>query len=489
MKAQKLFDILEGREGNWHGAELSDVVEGVTLDSRKVKQDFVFAAIPGFKSDGHQFIGSAIEKGARFIICLSLPEVLAEGVSYYQSAQPAQVYALVCQAFYDNPAQKLTIIGVTGTNGKTTVATLLYQLFSSMGYKCGLLSTVENLISGQKIDATHTTPDAEGIALLMKKMVDAGCTHVMMEVSSHALDQDRVFGLPFKGAIFTNLTHDHLDYHGDFLSYKKAKKKFFDNLDKSAIAILNADDKNGLSMGDHTKATVKSYGLKSMADYRCKIISNDTNGLSLLLDGKELHLSMMGEFNAYNLTSVYGLACELGLDPHEILRHLSVLPGAEGRLMIVKVVQSTKTGIVDYAHTPDALQNVLETLKKTKKTGRSLITVFGCGGDRDKTKRPVMGAIAAKLSDKVVVTSDNPRNEDPDEIIGQVLEGIPQTLRNKVLSVADRSQAIRTAVMLAAEEDIVLVAGKGHEKYQEIKGERFPFEDKKVLEDALTSIS
>lgn len=487
MEAQKLFEILGDLECEWRGATPSGMVKGISLDSRKVREHYVFAAIKGSKADGHDYINTAVANGARVILCQTLPSVLAETVAYIKTSDPGIAYAKICQAYYDHPARKMTIVGVTGTNGKTTVATLLYQLFSSMGYTCGLLSTVENLIAGTLIPATHTTPDAEGIASLMQQMVNAGCTHAFMEVSSHALDQNRVYGLPFKAAIFTNITHDHLDYHGDFLTYKNAKKKFFDGLDKNAVAIINADDKNGLSMADHTKAAVKTYGLKSMADYRCKIISNDTSGLAMVIDGKEVYTQIMGEFNAYNLTAVYAVAKEMGYESDLILQHLSMLPGAEGRLGIVKTENTKITGVVDYAHTPDALENVLQTLKKTKKSGTSLITVFGCGGDRDRSKRPEMGAIAARLSDKVIVTSDNPRSEDPQLIIDQVLEGVPDGLKNKVLAIADRTQAIRTAVMLAQSEDIVLVAGKGHEKYQEIKGERFPFEDKKVLEETLSS--
>ena len=482
-----MFEILRDLECEWQGATPSGIVKGISLDSRNVGDGYVFAAIKGSKADGHDYIESAMAAGAAVILCQTFPSVISDKISYVRCDDPSIAYAMLCQAYYDYPAQKLTIVGVTGTNGKTTVATLLYQLFSSLGYNCGLLSTVENLIAGTLIPATHTTPDAQGIASLMHQMVDAGCTHVFMEVSSHALDQNRVYGLPFKGAIFTNITHDHLDYHGDFLTYKKAKKKFFDGLGKDAVAIINADDKNGLSMTDHTKASIKTYGLKGMSDYRCKIISNDTSGLAMVIDGKEVYTQIMGEFNAYNLTAVYAVAKEMGYESELILQHLSMLPGAEGRLGIVKTENTKITGIVDYAHTPDALENVLQTLKKTKKSGTSLITVFGCGGDRDRSKRPEMGAIAARLSDKVIVTSDNPRSEDPQLIIDQVLEGVPVGLKNKVLAIADRTQAIRTAVMLAQSEDIVLVAGKGHEKYQEIKGERFPFEDKKVLEETLSS--
>ena len=487
MTAHKLFEILEDLKCEWQGATGTDQISGVSLDSRKIANGYVFAAIKGSKVDGHAYIETAINQGASVIICQKYPDTMPQGILFIKTEEPAKAYALVCHAFYGNPGTDLTIIGVTGTNGKTTVATLLFQLFTKLGYKCGLLSTVENLIVDKVINATHTTPDAEGIARLMAEMKSSGCTYVFMEVSSHALDQDRVYGIDFKGAIFTNITHDHLDYHGDFLTYKKAKKKFFDQLNKESIAILNADDKNGLSMGDHTKASVKTYGLRSMADYRCKIVSNDTNGLALIIDRKEVHLPMMGEFNAYNLTAVYAIAIELGFDADQILTYMSILPGAEGRLTLVRKANTSVTGVVDYAHTPDALENVLQTLRKTKKNTASLITVFGCGGDRDKTKRPEMGAIAAKYSDKVVVTSDNPRSEDPEAIINQVLEGIPATLKNKVLAISDRAQAIKTAAMLSSGSDIVLVAGKGHEKYQEIKGEKFPFEDKKVLEDVLSS--
>ncbi|HPN69992.1 MAG TPA: UDP-N-acetylmuramoyl-L-alanyl-D-glutamate--2,6-diaminopimelate ligase [Saprospiraceae bacterium] len=487
MRAQKLIEILDGN-GRCEVYGPTDLeVSGITLDSRKIEAGFLFAAIRGATSDGHSFIEMAIEKGASLILCTELPQTLKANVCYLKVAHSAQAFAKVSQAFYDFPAEKLMVIGVTGTNGKTTVATLLFQLFTELGFKCGLLSTVENKIGVEIVPATHTTPDAQGIAALMDRMVTEGCTYAFMEVSSHALDQERVFGIPFKGAIFTNITHDHLDYHGTFLNYQRAKRKFFDQLSSEAFTMINLDDRNGKSMYDHTKAKVKTYGLKSMADYRCKVLSNDTSGLHLWVDGKEVMMGMMGEFNAYNLLAVYGTAKELGFESDKILQILSYLPGAEGRMQLVKSKNTKIVGIVDYAHTPDALENITETLKKSKPIGSSLITVFGCGGDRDKTKRPEMGKIAAQKSDRVIITSDNPRSEDPDKIISEVLEGIPQELKNKVVAISDRSQAIKTAVMIAKGSDVVLVAGKGHEKYQEIKGEKLPFEDKKVLEDALDS--
>ena len=487
MKAQKLIEILDGDGRCEVSGPLNFEISGITLDSRKAQNGYLFAAIKGFTSDGHAFIETAIANGASVILCTSFPEILLEQVLYIKVNNSAQSYAVTSQAFYNFPAQKLKIVGVTGTNGKTTVATLLYQLFGKLGYKCGLLSTVENKIGDEIISATHTTPDAGGIANLMSKMVAAGCTYAFMEVSSHALDQDRVYGIPFMGAIFTNITHDHLDYHGTFLNYLKAKKKFFDQLGRDSFALINMDDKNGKSMLDHTKAKGKSYGLKSMADYRCKILNNDTSGLHLIMDGKEVVMGMMGEFNAYNLLAVYGSAKEMGYESDLILATLSTLPGAEGRMQMVKAGKNSIVGIIDYAHTPDALENITETLRKSKPSSSKLITVVGCGGDRDKTKRAEMGKIAAQKSDTVIVTSDNPRSEDPESIIMQVLEGVPKELKNKVVAITDRAQAIKTAVLLAQGSDVVLVAGKGHEKYQEIKGEKLPFEDKKVLETALVS--
>ncbi len=486
MEAKKLFEILKGDQlVSLHGA--TDIeISALVIDSRKVETNNCYIAVKGLKSDGHEFISSAIEKGANCIVCEILPETLQFSILYVQVKDSRSAIAFLAHHFYNNPSTKLKVVGVTGTNGKTTVATLLYQLFTKLGYKCGLLSTVENIIAGQVLASTHTTPDAISIAKLMTYMYDEGCEYIFMEVSSHALDQKRTLGIDFKVALFTNITHDHLDYHETFLNYINAKKLFFDGLSSTAFAIINFDDKNGKIMVQNSKAKVLSYSLHSMTDYRTKLLSDDISGLHLKINNEEVMFSMTGAFNAYNLTAVYAAAQVLGEESTKVLSILSELSGAEGRMEKVQDHKSGKVGIVDYAHTPDALENVLKTIKSSLKPSQKVITVVGCGGDRDATKRPVMASIAATLSDKVILTSDNPRSEDPEKILADMQNGLKENQKEICLKISDRLMAIKTAVMIAAPGDVILVAGKGHEKYQEIKGEKFPFEDKKILSEAFS---
>ena len=456
-------------------------VKGLSFDSRKVLPGFVFIAVKGTLSDGHDFIQKAIESGALAVVCERLPETIDEKVAYATVKDSAQALGIMASNFYGNPSGLLKLVGVTGTNGKTTTVTLLYQLFSALGYNAGLISTVENRILDQPIPATHTTPDPIQLNALLKKMITAGCTHAFMEVSSHAVDQERIAGLKFAGAVFTNITHDHLDYHKTFENYIKAKKKFFDDLGSEAFALVNADDKRGMVMLQNTKASKYTFGLKKMVDYKGKIITNSLEGLELEVAAKNVWFKMIGDFNAYNLLGVYGTALLLGEESDEVLLHLSALTGAPGRFE--RVLPGSKiTAIVDYAHTPDALKNVLETIGSFRTGNEQVITVVGCGGNRDKTKRPLMASIACKMSDKVVLTSDNPRDEDPLEIIREMQSGILPTEVKKTLVLADREEAIKTACMMARENDIILIAGKGHETYQEIKGVKYPFDDRKVME-------
>jgi UDP-N-acetylmuramoyl-L-alanyl-D-glutamate--2,6-diaminopimelate ligase len=417
-------------------------------------------------------------------VCEKLPGVINEAVTYVTVKDSAQALGIIASNFYGNPSEKVKLTGVTGTNGKTTTATLLYQLFTKLGYTVGLISTVENRIAEKIIPATHTTPDPIQLNDLLKKMVEQGCSHVFMEVSSHAVDQERIAGIKFIGAIFTNITHDHLDYHKTFENYIKAKKKFFDELPPEAFALVNADDKRGMVMLQNTKATKYSFGLKKMVDFKGKIITNSIEGLEIEIGGKNVWFQMIGDFNAYNLLGVYGAAVLLGEDADEVLTQLSSLRGAPGRFELV-MPGSKIIAIVDYAHTPDALKNVLETIAQFRTGNEQVITVVGCGGNRDKTKRPLMASIACRLSDKVVLTSDNPRDEDPMEIIREMQTGVTPSEPRKTLVMADREEAVKTACMMAKENDIILVAGKGHEDYQEIKGVKYPFDDRKVVERML----
>lgn len=464
--------------------DMNGQVKGICFDSRKVQAGFLFIAVKGTQSDGHAYIAKAIDLGATAIVCELLPDSINEKVTFVTVKDSAQALGIIASNFFGNPSEKVKLTGVTGTNGKTTVATLLYKLFNALGHKAGLLSTVENRIVNEVVPSTHTTPDPIQLNELLQRMVEAGCTHVFMEVSSHAVDQERIAGLKFAGALFTNITHDHLDYHKTFENYIKAKKKFFDDLNSDAFAIVNADDKRGMVMLQNTKASRYSFGLKKMVDFKGKIITNSIEGLELEIGGKNVWFRLIGDFNAYNLLAVYGAAVLLGEESDEVLTKLSSLEGAVGRFELV-LPGSKVTAIVDYAHTPDALKNVLETIAQFRTGAEQVITVVGCGGNRDKTKRPLMASIACRLSDKVVLTSDNPRDEDALEIIKEMQAGVMPTEVRKTLVMADREEAIKTACMMAKEHDIILIAGKGHETYQEIKGIKYPFDDREVVERML----
>lgn len=458
-------------------------VNDVQIDSRKVAKGSLFVAVKGYAVDGHQFIAKAIAQGAAAIVCETMPETRNENITYIQTADSAEAAGQIAHNFFNSPSESFRLLGVTGTNGKTTIATLLYKLFTGLGYTCGLVSTVENVVAGNIVPSTHTTPDAVSLNELLKKMKDAGCTHVFMEVSSHAVHQKRIAGLQFAGALFSNITHDHLDYHKTFDEYIKAKKAFFVGLPSSAFAITNLDDKRGLVMLQNTAAKKLTYSLRTVADFKGKILENSLTGLLMTINDQEVHFRLIGEFNAYNLLAVYGAAVSLGEDKAEVLQVLSNLTGAEGRFDYAVSPKEKVIGIVDYAHTPDALLNVLATIKKLRTGDEKVITVVGCGGDRDKTKRPVMGEVACEHSDKVIFTSDNPRSEDPIAILNDIESGLNTAAKRKAVSIPDRKQAIKTALQMAQPEDIVLIAGKGHEKYQEIKGVKHHFDDKEVLEE------
>ncbi len=460
-----------------------DVVD-ITFDSRKVSQGTLFFAVKGTQVDGHDYIDGAIEKGASVIVCEKLPRKKAENVTYVKVDNSAYVLGVGASNFFGNPSEKLKLVGVTGTNGKTTIATLLYRLFTEAGYNCGLLSTIENIVNREVIPSTHTTPDPIELNTLLQQMVDKECEYVFMEVSSHSVAQDRIAGLHFAGGIFTNLTHDHLDYHKTMANYRNAKKKFFDGLPQSAFALTNLDDKNGAFMLQNTQARKLSYALKHDADFKGVIMESHFDGMLLKVNGTEMFTQLVGGFNASNLLAIYGAATALGFNKDELLVEISKLRGANGRFDMVHSEQGI-VGIVDYAHTPDALENVLVTINEVRCHKETLITVVGCGGNRDTTKRPEMAAVAVKLSDRVILTSDNPRNEDPDEIIRQMKAGVADEDRGKVLSITNRREAIRTAVALAKRGDIILLAGKGHENYQEINGVKNHFDDKEVLSEAL----
>ncbi|MBK0402205.1 UDP-N-acetylmuramoyl-L-alanyl-D-glutamate--2,6-diaminopimelate ligase [Adhaeribacter sp. BT258] len=463
-------------------------IQSLTMDSRQAAPGVAFFALRGVQADGHNFIPQAVAAGASAIICETLPdnaEKLAENATIIQVKSAAAALGFMASAFYGEPSKKLKLVGVTGTNGKTTCVTLLHKLFRELGYSVGLLSTVQNQINETVIPATHTTPDAITLNKLLADMVKAGCTHCFMEVSSHALIQHRVTGLEFKGAVFTNITHDHLDYHGTFDEYIKAKKLFFDHLNKKAFALVNADDKRGAVMLQNTKAETHEYSLRKATEFKARLLDNSIQGLHLEIDGHEILFRLIGTFNAYNILAVYGAAVLLGEDKIEVLTVLSNLTSAAGRFDYL-ISDSQITGIVDYAHTPDALENVLSTIQQIRKPEQKIITVVGCGGNRDAAKRPVMAEIACKFSDKVLLTSDNPRDEEPQEILNQMQAGVKPTELRKTLSIIDRKEAIKTAVALADANDIILVAGKGHETYQEVKGQRSPFDDKQVLRELFT---
>ena len=459
-----------------------DIVD-ITFDSRKVGQGTLFFAVKGTQVDGHDYIDGAIEKGASVIVCEKLPRKKAENVTYVKVDNSAYVLGVGASNFFGNPSEKLKLVGVTGTNGKTTIATLLYRLFTEAGYNCGLLSTIENIINREVVPSTHTTPDPIELNALLQKMVDQGCEYAFMEVSSHSVAQDRIAGLHFAGGIFTNLTHDHLDYHKTMANYRNAKKKFFDDLPQGAFALTNLDDKNGAFMLQNTKAKKLSYALKHDADFKGVVMESHFDGMMLKVNGTEMFTQLVGGFNASNILAIYGAALALGFNKDELLVEISKLRGANGRFDMVHSEKGI-VGIVDYAHTPDALENVLQTINDVRCHKETLITVVGCGGNRDTTKRPEMAAVAVKLSDRVILTSDNPRNEDPDEIIRQMKAGVSEAEQGKVLSITNRREAIRTAVALAKRGDIILLAGKGHENYQEIKGIKNHFDDKEVLSEA-----
>ncbi len=457
-------------------------IEKVCFDSRAIEKFTLFIAVSGTQVDGHQFISKGIEAGAVAIVCEQFPEEIKAEVTYIKVVNSSAALGVIAANFYDNPAAEIKLVGVTGTNGKTTTATLLHDLYTQLGHKSGLLSTVVNKIGTQEIEATHTTPDAIQLNALLRYMIAEECEYCFMEVSSHAIHQNRIAGLDFAGGVFTNLSHDHLDYHKTFDEYLKAKKFFFDGLGESAFALVNKDDKNGLVMLQNTKAQKNTYALKSMSDYSCKIVESDFSGMLLNVDGSEVWTKLIGKFNAYNLLAIYSTAILLGQEKLAVLTAISNLVSVDGRFQYVKS-QNNIAGIVDYAHTPDALQNVLKTINDIRTGNEKVITIVGCGGDRDKEKRPIMAKIACELSDKIILTSDNPRSENPDEIIKDMRQGVEGIYFNKVLAISNREEAIRTACSLAADGDIILVAGKGHEKYQEINGEKLPFDDMEILKE------
>ena len=459
---------------------LDTEVSSLCLDSRKAVKGSVFVAVRGHQTDGHLFVNKAIELGASVVLVEELPEEIKEDVVYVVVGDSAYALGVMASTFYGNPSSKLKLVGVTGTNGKTTVATLLFNLFSKLGFHVGLLSTVQNQIGERIVEATHTTPDPISLNSLLKEMVEDGCDYCFMEVSSHAVVQQRIAGLKFAGGIFTNITHDHLDFHGTFANYIKAKKKFFDDLDRYAFALTNIDDKNGQVMLQNTFAHKKTYGLHQMADFKAKILESHFDGMLLQVDGQEVWVKLVGDFNAYNLLAVFGASILLEQETVKVLMALSEITGAEGRFETLKSTTGV-VAIVDYAHTPDAVENVLETIGGLRKPGQQILTVLGCGGDRDKTKRPEMAEVASRLSDKVVLTSDNPRTEDPAVIIKEMEVGIPGDKRKNVFSITDRREAIRAAFHLAQPGDVILVAGKGHEKYQDINGVKNHFDDKEEL--------
>ena len=470
-----------------HGAT-DVVVSKIEFDSRKIELNDVFVAIKGTLSDGHDYIEKALNLGAIAIICEEFPSILVNGVTYIKVKDSNEALAYLSANYYENPSEKIRLVGITGTNGKTTIASLLYQLFKKAGYKVGLLSTVKIMVDEQEFKATHTTPDSLTINKYLDLMVQQGCEFCFMEVSSHGVHQKRTEALRFEGGVFTNLSHDHLDYHNSFAEYRDVKKSFFDNLSKEAFAITNIDDKNGLVMLQNTKARKLTYALKSYADYKAQILENQLSGLLLKINDQEVWVKLIGSFNAYNLLAIYGVAVELGIEKMEALRLLSELESVSGRFQFI-VSDSKITAIVDYAHTPDALENVLKTIEDIRTKNEQLITVVGCGGDRDKTKRPIMAHIASSMSDKAIFTSDNPRTENPEMIIEEMEKGVEPQNFKKTVAILDRKQAIKTACQLANSNDIILIAGKGHETYQEINGVRHDFDDLKTVTELLQQLN
>ena len=464
--------------------DTSIAITSLCLDSRKAEKGSVFFAVKVSLTDGHKYIPAVIESGAVAIVCQELPVNPSENIVWIQVKDTLDVIGSMACNYYDNPSHEFKLVGVTGTNGKTTVASLLFQLYTRLGYKCGLVSTVQNIIGTTPIPATHTTPDAISLTALLRQMADEDCSFVFMECSSHAIHQNRIKGQKFAGGIFTNITHDHLDYHHTFDNYLKAKKKFFDELDSDAFALTNKDDRNGQVMLQNTSASKYNYAMKGMSDFHCRIIEHDFRGMLLEIDGQEAWYRLTGTFNAYNLLAVYAAAFLLGEEKEQIITTLSTLPPVRGRFEYIQS-DSGLIGIVDYAHTPDALKNVLETINQIRSKNEQLITIIGCGGDRDATKRPEMAAVAVELSDRAIFTSDNPRSEDPEAILEDMMQGVPGQHYKKVLKITDRKEAIKTAVALASKGDILLIAGKGHETYQEIKGIKHPFDDRAVLKEMM----
>lgn len=480
----KLNDIIKGVQHQAvHPQEWE--VKGITFASNKVEEGYIFVAQKGVHTDGHLYIEDAISRGACVVVCQQLPETLHDKVTYLQVDNSDYALGQMASNYYDNPSSKLKLIGITGTNGKTTTVTLLHRMFQMAGYKSGLISTIVNRIDEQEVPATHTTPDALELNRLLKQMVDAGCRYCFMEVSSHSVVQQRIAGLTFAGAIFSNITHDHLDFHKTMANYIAAKKKFFDDLPADAFALVNIDDRNGMTMVQNTRATVKTYSVQRMADFHCKMIENSFHGLNLEINGTEMWAQLVGRFNAYNLTAIYATATLCGMAHDEALRLLSELKPVAGRFEYVH--GNDVVAIVDYAHTPDALENVLSTIHDIKKSHQEVITVVGCGGDRDPLKRPVMAQIAAKMSNRVILTSDNPRTENPDTILDQMEAGLDSEALARTIRITDRRNAIKTAVMMAKLGDIILVAGKGHETYQEVNGVRHHFDDKEEVAIALNN--
>lgn len=483
---KELKDILYGVKLISVDGRTDLVIGKLIFDSRKADADSVFFAIRGSLTDGHQFIDKVIESGCRVVVAEDHREV-PENVTLIITDNSQKALAQMAGNFYDEPSRKLKLVGVTGTNGKTTTTTLLFNLYTKLGFHCGLLSTVVNRIGDREIPSTHTTPDPVALNALLAEIVEDGCSHCFMEVSSHAVHQFRIEGLHFTGAVFTNITHDHLDYHKTFAEYLRVKKSFFDDLEKGTFALVNADDKNGLVMLQNTKAHKYTYALKTQADYKAKVMENQFSGLVLNLNGIELWTRLIGDFNAYNLLAVYGVSQLLGENSTEVMTALSTLESVEGRFQYVQS-STGLTAIVDYAHTPDALENVLKTIENIRTKNETVYTVVGCGGDRDKEKRPKMAAIACEMSDKVIITSDNPRSEDPNVIIDEMMAGVGGEHFKKTLSIVDREQAIKTAISMAEPGDIILIAGKGHEKYQEIKGVKHDFDDMQITKDLLKKL-
>lgn len=486
---KKLNDILEGILPIAIAGNTDIEINVLQLDSRKVIEKDIFFAIKGNAADGHNFIAEVIKQGAAVVVCEDLPETIVEGITYIQVNDARKTAAIMACNYFNHPSRKIKLVGVTGTNGKTSIVTLLHQIYVSKNIKSGLLSTIVNKINNEEIPSTHTTPDPITINALLNEMVNVSCEYVFMEVSSHAAEQDRILGLNFTGAIFTNITHDHLDYHKTFPEYIKAKKKFFDQLPPTAFALTNIDDKRGEVMLQNTSAKKYTYAIKSLADFHFKILENTFSGLIIQNENIDVHLQMIGRFNAYNLLAIYATCTLLGMDKEAALSSISTLKGAEGRFDSIQSSAKKIKGIIDYAHTPDALKNVLDTVNEIRTKNEQVITVIGCGGNRDKAKRPEMALIASELSTKVILTSDNPRNEPADEIINEMKVGVPAYNFKKVMSITDRREAIRVACNLAQSNDIIVLAGKGHEKYQEINGVKYPFDDKAILQETFIEMN